>query len=146
MLPLPISAVRAARPNLTPLTRAVLDAVLLSHGSIGTAQAVARRLGLGSRFKLARLLRREGLPSLHQLAEWITVLSWVVAAEQTGASLCWMAFRSHRHPSACYRLVKEVTGLGWEQVRERGSSWVQTQLLKLLRRIDRPATGPRTGK
>jgi|SRR6185295_10583043 len=118
---------------MTLMARAVVEAVLLTGGSIGSAHDVARLLGLGNRFKLARLLRREGLPPLHRLAEWATVLSWVVAAEQTGVSLCWTAFRSRRHPSACYRLVKEVTGLRWEQVRERGSRWVQSELLKLLR-------------
>ena len=133
---LPLSAIRAARPQMTLRARAVVEAVLLTGGSIGSAQDVARVLGLGNRFKLARLLRREGLPPLHRLAEWATVLSWVVAAEQTGVSLCWLAFRSRRHPSACYRLVKEVTGLRWEQVRERGSRWVQAELLKLLRKIE----------
>ena len=134
VVPLPLSAIRAARPQMTLRARAVVEAVLLSGGSIGSAQAVARLLGLGNRFKLARLLRREGLPPLHRLAEWTTVLSWVLAAEQSGVSLCWLAFRSRRHPSSCYRLVKEVTGLRWEAVRERGSRWVQAELLKLLRK------------
>lgn len=129
VLLLPLSAIHAARPKLTPLARAVVEAVLLSGGSIGSAQAVAGRLGLGSRFRLARLLHREGLPPLHRLAEWVTVLSWVVAAERTHVSLCWIAFRSRRHPSACYRLVKEVTGLRWEEVRARGSRWVERQFL-----------------
>lgn len=136
MLPLPLSAIHAARPNMTLLARAVVDAVLLSGGSIGSAQVVAGRLGLGSRFKLARLLRREGLPPLHRLAEWVTVLSWVVAAEQTGVSLCWIAFRTRRHPSACYRLIREVTGLRWEEVRARGSGWVRQQFFTEFRKIE----------
>lgn len=110
--------------------RAVVEAVFLAGGSIGSAQTVARRLGLASRFKLARLLRREGLPPLHVLAEWATLLSWVVAAERDGASLCRMAFRSGRHPSACYRLVKDVTGMCWARVRILGAAWVQQQFLK----------------
>jgi len=41
-------------------------------------------LGLKNRFKLARLLQREGLPPLHRLTEWITVMGWVGAAEEDG--------------------------------------------------------------
>lgn len=115
---------------MTLLPSAIVEAILLSEGPIGSAQDVARELGLRNRFELARLLKREGLPPLHRLAEWATVLSWVVAAERDGVSLCWIAFRSHRHPSACYRLVKEVTGWRWREVRARGSRWVQRQLVK----------------
>jgi len=111
-----------------------VEAVCLAEGSIGSADAVARTLGLKNRFTLARLLKREGMPALHRLAGWATVLSWVVAAEQSGVSLCWLAFRSRRHPSACYRLVREVTGVRWEVVRVRGSQWVQQRLLAELRK------------
>jgi len=130
----PLSAILVLRPALTLFPRAIVEAVCLSEGSIGSAQAVARTLGLKNRFSLARLLRREGVPPLHRLAGWATVLSWVIAAEQTGVSLCWLAFRSRRHPSACYRLVREVTGMSWESVRARGSAWVQHRLLAELRR------------
>lgn len=131
---------RTVHPRLTLQARSVLEAVLLSEGSIGSARVVAERLGLRNRFQLARLLKRDGLPSLHRLAEWATVLSWVKTAEQTGASLCYMAFRSGRHPSACYRLVKEVTGLRWAQVRERGSPWVQRGFLREFASGARPST------
>ena len=133
MLGTPLTAIRATRPAMSLYPRAVVEAVLLSEGPIGTAQAVARELGLPNRFTLARLLKREGLPPLHRLAGWATVLSWVICAEQKGVSLCWIAFRSHRHPSACYRLVREVTGELWERVRAKGSVWVQRQFLKELR-------------
>jgi len=133
MLGTPLSAIRATRPAMTLYPRAVIEAVLLSEGPIGTAQAVARELGLPNRFKLARLLKREGVPPLHRLAGWATVLSWVIHAERKGVSLCWIAFRSRRHHSACYRLVREVTGLPWERVRAKGSVWVQRQFLKELR-------------
>jgi hypothetical protein len=132
---------------MTLFSRAIVEAICLSEGPIGSAHEVARQLGLRNRFKLARLLKREGLPPLHRLAEWTTVLSWVVAAERDGVSLCWMAFRSRRHPSACYRLVKEVTGLRWEEVRALGSRWVQRQLLKECGRPrrDTPALPPQQG-
>lgn len=102
----------------------------MSEGSIGPAKTVARHLGLDNRFKLARLLRREGLPSLHRLAAWATVLSWVLAAERTGTSLCRLAFQSDRYPAACYRLVREVTGLRWGEIRTLGSRWVQGKFLR----------------
>lgn len=133
MLGTPLVAIRATRPVMTFYPRAVVEAILLSEGPIGTAHAVARELGLPNRFKLARLLKREGLPPLHRLAGWATVLSWIKCAERQGVSLCWIAFRSRRHPSACYRLVKELTGLPWEQVRAHGSAWVERRFLKELR-------------
>lgn len=113
--------------------RAVVEAIVLSQGSIGSAEHVARALGLNNRFQLARLLENDGLPPLHRLTEWVTVFSWVATAEQNRVSLCWMAFRSRRHPSACYRLVKKVTGCGWEEVESKGSTWVLRQFLKELK-------------
>lgn len=130
MITIALERIRASHPRLTLRAQSVIEAVFLSEGSIGSAHDVAGRLGLRSRFQLARLLRRDGLPPLHRLAEWATILSWVVTAEQTGASLCHMAFGSGRHPSACYRLVKEVTGLCWADVRSRGSRWVQRAFLR----------------
>jgi len=108
---------------MTLCARAVVEAVVLSKGSIGPAECVSQALGLSNRFSLARLLAREGLPPLHRLTEWITVLNWIDCAERQRVSLCWMAFHSHRHPSACYRLVKKVTGCVWEEVLARGSAW-----------------------
>jgi hypothetical protein len=146
MLAEPLSDIRAARPAMTLFSRAVVEAILLAEGSIGSAQVVARELGLRNRFELARLLKREGVPPLHRLAQWATVLSWVVAAERDGVSLCWMAFRARRHPSACYRLVKEVTGLRWDEVRARGSGWVQRQLLaEFAPRVSGPHLTPAAG-
>jgi len=112
--------------------RVIIDAMLLAEHSIGSADQVADRLGLRNRFRLARLLKREGLPPLHRLAGWVTILSWVGRAEGQGESLCTIAFHSRRHPSACYRLVKEITGCRWEQLLANGSSWVQRELLREL--------------
>ena len=64
----PLLAFRAARPGLPMIAIAVVDAVCLSEGSIGSAAQVARALGLRNRFELARLLRRARLPSLHRMA------------------------------------------------------------------------------
>lgn len=117
------------------MPRAIVEAIFLSEGSIGNANEVARQLGLPNRFTLARLLKAQGLPPLHRLAEWAMVESWVLAAERRGVSLCHIAFRCRRHPSACYRLVREVTGLSWEQVRARGSQWVHRQFLSQVRAL-----------
>src|SRR2546427_5735835 len=75
------------------------------------------------RFRLARLLNQQGLPPLHRLAEWATVLSWLVTAERNHVSLCWIAFRSRRHPSACYRLVEQGTGPPGGDVRGKRAAW-----------------------
>ena len=107
---------------------------MLVEGPIGSARSVARRLALGDRFTLARLLKREGLPSLHQLAKWASVLSWVGKAERDDVSLSWIAYRSGRHPSTCHRLVRELTGLTWSKVRAQGSAWVQARFLNLVLR------------
>ena len=142
MISLPLTAIRAKHAGMTLRVRAVMDAVFLSEGSIGSAYVVARRLGLRSRFQLARLLKREGLPPLHRVAEWATVLSWVKAAEQTGASLRCIALEARRHPSACYRLVKEVTGLSWGEARSRGSSWACREFLEEFATTSRPSARP----
>lgn len=132
MLAQPLTLIRAVRPDLGPLSCAVLEAILLNEGPIGSAERVARGLGM-SRFQLARMLRREGLPPLHVMGDWAMVLSWLVTAERDDVSLCWMAFHRGRHPSTCYRLIRDVTGLSWEQVRQRGSGWAQKEFLKRIR-------------
>ncbi len=123
--------VGASRPDLSLRSRSILEAVLLSGGSIGTAQQVAPHLGLHNRFELARLLKREGLPPLHDLAAWASVLAWLDRAEGTGCSLCQLAFRARKDPATCYRTVKRVTGLRWVELRRRGSPWVLERFLAL---------------
>src|SRR6266571_5769079 len=86
--------IRTLRPEMTLVPRVVVEAVLLSEGSIGSTREVARQLGLPNRFKLARMLKQAGLPPLHRLAEWATLESWLRTAEHDGASLCHLAFRS----------------------------------------------------
>ena len=124
-----VPAIQDILPRINPFPRAVVEAILLSEGSIGSAQLVARLLGLRNRFRLARLLKREGLPPLHRLAAWTTILCWVRTAERDGTCLFRLATRWRRHPSACYRLVKEVTGLCWLEVRTRGQGWVERRLM-----------------
>lgn len=133
MLEHSLAVVRCLRPGMALLASAVVEAIMLTEGPIGSAHAVARRLGLSNRFQLARLLKREGLPPLHRIAEWATLESWVTLAERDGVSLSNIAIRTKKHASACYRLVKEITGLGWEDVRVLGSSWVQNEFSNRLR-------------
>ncbi len=113
-----------AFPSLTFRTRAIVDALLLTSAGIGSAARVARLVGLPSRFALGRIMRREGLPGLRELADWVSVLEWVSAAERTEASLFTLATRSHKSPAVAYRVVKRLTGLTWLQLKARGSPWV----------------------
>jgi len=130
-----LSAIHSARPGMTSLARSIVEAVIQAEGCIGSASVVARELGLRNRFELARRLRRDGLPPLHRLAKWTTLLSWVIASER-GVSLCQVAFHSRRHPSACYRLVQEVTGLHWTEVRLRGSRWLAERFVREVLMVD----------
>ncbi len=102
---------------------------MLVEGPIGSAGDVARLVGLQDRFALQRLLVRDHLPALRRFSSWVLILSWVRRAERDGVSLCRLALQSHRHPSACYRLVKQITGLPWRSALARGSKWLEGQLL-----------------
>jgi len=123
--------IHSALPHLPFRARALIDALLLSRGSVGTAHQVAGRLGFQNRFCLARWLAREGLPPLHRLSGWITVLHWTWALEREGVSLPRAALRAGREPPACYRLVRRVTGAPWAQVRQAGAEWVLARFLEL---------------
>ena len=124
-----IRTVHRYRPDLSLPSQAVVEAVLFCGGPIGTAEQVAPHLGLHNRFELGRLLRREGLPALHYLAGWASVLKWLEGAESTGCSLCQLAFRARKDPATCYRTVKRITGLPWLEIRRRGSAWVVQQFM-----------------
>jgi len=113
--------------------RAILDAVALSKGSIGTAQQVAERLGLPNRFALARLLERQHLPPLRELADWASLLAWTEKWECSGTSLCRQALSVGRDPAVCYRIVQRLTGEPWEGVRVLGSRWILQRLLSRCR-------------
>jgi hypothetical protein len=135
-------ALRAASPTLSLRSEAIIDAMLLSGGSIGTEDDVARRLGFANRFQLSRSLTREHLPPLHELAAWASILHWVQQAERTGAGLTTIAIRSRRDSGDSYRLVKHTTGLTWHDLRLLGYDWCATRFLERVR-IALP-TGRRT--
>jgi len=122
-------ALRGALPTLSPRTWAILDALVTSDASTACARAAARRQGLRDRFALRRLLRADGLPPPHELADWIRILLWVNDYEGHPTSLFRLAGQYHLHPAVCYRAVKRLTGLRWTDVRVRGVDWVLGALL-----------------
>src|SRR5947207_3908172 len=122
--------IHAALPHLSFQTRAIMDAMLLTGGSVGTARHVAFNVGISSRFGLARLLAKEGLPPLHRLSGWMAVVNWACQWERTGASLSRLALRAAKEPPACYRLVRRITGAPWTVVRDSGVEWVLAGLLE----------------
>jgi hypothetical protein len=109
--------VQRALPWLSLKGRVVVEALLLSRGSLGSATSLAPVLRTSTRFGVARLLRNEGLPPLHRLSAWLAVVCWVWEWQQDRTSLFRAAVRLGREPAACYRLVKRVTGLPWTMLR-----------------------------
>ena len=106
---------------------------LLTSDRPGTSEAVARQLGLLNRFRLARILKRDGLPPFHRLSGWAKVLHWLDEGERSTVSLCTAALTEGSEPSARYRLVKLVTGVHWTEARTTGAHWA---LAKFIQEID----------
>lgn len=123
---------------LSPQGHAVVHRLLVKGGHPGSAHEMAIAVGLKNRFQLARLLEREGLPCLQDLAGWIRVTLWALEWETSRVSLSQSALGSVRDPATYYRTVERVTGLNWNLVRELGSSWV---LLALVECCDRSLSG-----
>ena len=115
---------------LSPQGHAVIQRLISTHGYAEPAHEIAVAIGLKNRFQLSRLLEREGLPSLEILAGWIRVTIWVLEWETSRTSLSRSALKAIRDPAAGYRTVERVTGMGWNQVRVLGSSWVLLTLLE----------------
>lgn len=125
-----LSILDATFHDASPLLRSLLSTTARRVTWRTSAHQVAADVGLGDRYRLAHRLKAEGLPPLRELTAWVRVLLWVVAWEQSGTSLAQQASREGRYASQYYREVRRVTGLGWYQVRERGSGWVLTELRK----------------
>src|SRR5207302_10760009 len=103
MPPLPLtSLVQSALPGLSPDSRAVVRVLGCCNGQL-TPTSVAQWLGLRTRYQVARLLRRGGLPPLEDLAAWTRVLGLLRQAESTGGSLLQPVRRGGRGPSRAYR-------------------------------------------
>jgi hypothetical protein len=128
---------------LSPQGRAVVEHLILTQGYPSSASQLALAVGLRNRFQLSRLLEREGLPCLEDLAGWIRVMLWVSDWESRGVSLSQSALGAIRDPAACYRTVERVTGHRWNRVRSLGSTWVLLELVQCCRgNSPRVVTGP----
>lgn len=132
---------QSALPDLSATGRAVVSALGCRNGDAPPAAEVAAWVGLRNRHQLARLLRRDGLPPLTELAGWARVLYWTLEAEATGASLLQLAHRDGMDPAAAYRLVRRVTGQRWTEVRRAGVSRTMSRFP--ARRAGDPAYAPR---
>ncbi len=111
---------QTALPELSSASRAVVSALGCLNGNAPSARDLAAWIGLRDRYQLARVLRRDGLPPLEQLAGWTRVLYWMLEAESSGASLRQLAQRERLDPAVAYRLVHRVTGLPWSQAQRAG--------------------------
>lgn len=125
------SLLQTALPELSSASRAVVSTLGCLNGNVTSAREMAAWVGLRDRYQLARVLRRDGLPPLEQLAGWTRVLYWMLEAESSGASLRQLAQRERVDPAVAYRLVQRVTGLPWSQAQRAG---VPVALLRLRER------------
>ena len=114
------SLLQGSLAHLSPTSRAVVSTLSCRNGNAPPAGDVAAWVGLRDRHQLARILQRDGLPSLRELAGWTRVLYWILEAESSGRSLLQLAQRERVDPAVAYRLVRRVTGLRWSQVRRAG--------------------------
>ena len=112
------SALVRSLPWLSPRARAAIDFLICDSGRTSSAEALAARVGLSSRYQLARLLRNEGLPTYEMLTGWLSSLCWRMEAERTGATLAVLSRRSQRALAASYRLVRRITGRRWSELRQ----------------------------
>jgi DNA-binding beta-propeller fold protein YncE len=142
--PLPLaSALLTHLPWLSAQGRAAVNIVVCDNGRPGSADLVASRLGLRTRFQLARLLRREGLPPYDALTGWTTVLYWMLEADRTGMTLLALARRSRLDPAVSYRTIRRLTGFRWSELRQLGTADVLRRFLRLCRpaRTTEPGRG-----
>ena len=144
MPPLPIGlTIQAGIPWLSAQGRAVISALVAANGQIESATAMAARIRAGNRYRLARLLRREGLPPFGQLADWIFVLQSVWEAEATGVPLLRVARRLGIEPATCYRRCRRTLGLPWRSARTKGYAWA---LVRFLHHCRKPGAVLRRGR
>lgn len=119
-------------PWLSFASLLVIEALLVARGAIGPSEILARQLGLLNRFRLARILKRDGLPPLHRLSCWVKVLHWLDEWERNKAALCRAALSEGNEPAARYRLVKRVTGMHWTAARAAGVQWALAKFVEEL--------------
>lgn len=121
-------------PWLSSGGRAAINMLVCDNGRVASARSLAARLGLRNRYQLARLLRREGLPTYDLLTGWISSLYWRVEAERTDATLLALAQRCHVAPATSYRIVRRVTGSLWSELRRTPTDEVLRRFVALCGR------------
>jgi len=90
------------------------------NGHAPPAGELAAMVGMHSRYQLARLLRREGLPPLEELAAWARVLYWKHETDARRGSLRELARRAGVDTATPYRVVRRVTGRRWSELQRTG--------------------------
>src|SRR5262245_23962633 len=104
---------QVALPGLSSQGRALLKTLMAVDCRLDTADRVARGLGLADRFCLARVIRREGLPSFRDLTDWIATLELVWQGETSGKPLLQLVKPSGDDPATWYRRVRRTLGVPW---------------------------------
>lgn len=146
MPPLPLTTLfHAVLPGFSAKARTVINTLACYNGVYRSASYVANLAGMRNRHQLARLLRREGLPPLVELAGWTRALYWLLQAEATGSSLRQVASRAGVPTATAYRLVRRVTGMPWSALRRAGLSDALMKLRDRCRQQPVPARGRRSG-
>ena len=79
-----------------------------ARGMVSNADTVAKRIGLQNRFQLARLLRREALPPLRELGDWICILQLLWEADVGRTPLLRLARVAGLEPATCYRRCRRT--------------------------------------
>jgi len=121
MPPLPLTTLlHTALPHLTAQARAVVSVLAAFNGHAPPAGELAAMVGMHSRYQLARLLRREGLPPLEELAAWARVLYWKHETDARRGSLRELARRAGVDTATPYRVVRRVTGRRWSELQRTG--------------------------
>jgi hypothetical protein len=127
----------AALPLRSPDTARVVEALSASGGLLDDTQRFALSLEMGSRYRVARALRRESLPQVEELAAWVRLIGWLARWEANPGSLSRMALDDGLETSVCCRTVRRLTGATWTQARARGPEWALLLLSDRCRELAR---------
>jgi hypothetical protein len=127
-----------ACPDCLGVVRGLCDpASFCEHGDV-----LARRCGYPNRWKLSMALGKHGFPPIHRLHDRLRVLHFLLTSERHRVPLNRQAWSLGLEPSVCHRTVRRVTGLTWNQARQRGwAYWLQDFGASLRRGIRCPNPG-----
>jgi len=126
---------QSAVPQVSGPSRALLSSLACINGSLLPANEIAAWVGLRNRYQLSRVLRRDGLRPISELAGCVRVLYWRCRAEETGASLLELARHDHVDPAVAYRLVQRITGKRWSELRRADLDVILSRLRSNLRPV-----------